>query len=86
MPEKVIAVENTDQLSLLFGNFDENIQILQDEFGASIVCRGSDIKISGEEEAVAMTEKAVTALLSQITGGDPLTEQQVRYTCLLYTS
>lgn len=83
MPEKVIAVENTDQLSLLFGNFDENIQILQDEFGASIVCRGSDIKISGEEEAVAMTEKAVTALLSQITGGDPLTEQQVRYTVMM---
>ena len=29
-----------------------------------------------------MTEKAITALLSQITGGDPLTEQQVRYTVM----
>ena len=83
MPEKVITVENTDQLSLLFGNFDENIQILQNEFGVSVVCRGSDIKISGEEEAAVMTEKAVSALLSQIANGEPLTEQQVRYTAMM---
>lgn len=84
MPEKVVAVETTDQLALLFGNFDENVQILQHEFGVSIVSRGNDVKISGADDVlVQQAEKAIHILLNSVINGEPLTEQQVRYAIMM---
>lgn len=84
LPEKVVAVETTDQLALLFGNFDENVQILQHEFGVSIVSRGNDVKISGADDVlVQQAEKTIHILLNSVTNGEPLTEQQVRYAIMM---
>lgn len=84
LPEKVVAVETTDQLALLFGNFDENVQILQHEFGVSIVSRGNDVKISGADDVlVQQAEKAIHILLNSVINGEPLTEQQVRYAIMM---
>lgn len=63
----------------LFGSFDENIKLIENEYAVSVVNRGSDIKISGEPESVMMAAKTIDSLLTLINRGETLSEQNVRY-------
>jgi phosphate starvation-inducible PhoH-like protein len=79
MIEEKINIERMEQEAALFGNLDENIRMIEKEYGAAVVCRDSELKISGEPESVGKAARAVKALLSLIDRGEPLTEQNVRY-------
>jgi phosphate starvation-inducible PhoH-like protein len=68
-----------EQASALFGSMDENIRLLEKEYGVSVVARDSEIKVSGEPEGVERAVRAVNSLLSLINRGETLTEQNVRY-------
>lgn len=63
----------------LFGSFDENIKLIENEYAVSVINRGSDIKISGEPEGVMKAAKVIDSLLSLINRGETLSEQNVRY-------
>lgn len=63
----------------LFGSFDENVKLLEKEYGVTIVSRGTQIKVSGEPEAIMLAGKAVQGLLSLISRGEELTDRNVRY-------
>ena len=79
MFEKAISVERMEQAVSLFGNFDENINLLEKEFGVKTVCRGSEIKVQGEAENVEKAVRAINGLLLLINKGEQLNEQNVRY-------
>lgn len=63
----------------LFGSFDENIKLIENEYAVSVVNRGSDIKLSGEPENLMKASKVIDSLLSLINRGETLSEQNVRY-------
>ena len=77
--EQIVNIERIDHLVALFGNFDENMKLLENEYGVHILNRGSDIKITGEEEAVYKAKRAVDSLLYMIAKGEQLNEQSIRY-------
>ena len=77
--EQIIGVDRMEQAVALFGNFDENIRLLEKEYGVSILTRDSELKISGEPEDVMRATRAVQGLLQLISRGEQLTEQNVRY-------
>lgn len=79
MSEKIVSVENEEQLSVLFGQFDENINRIQKEYNVMIVSRAGAVKIIGDEKNAAAAAKAVEALLKINSSGHPLNEQTVRY-------
>ena len=79
MIEQIIQFEAIEQAVSLFGSFDENIRIVEREYGVSIVSRGSDLKVIGEAEAVSLAVRAINALLGLINKGEALTEQNIRY-------
>lgn len=79
MAEVVIGLENIDHALSLFGNYDENINLLQRQYGVTILNRGSDIRISGNEEAVSKAKYAVETLISLIKKGETINEQNIRY-------
>lgn len=79
MVEKVVNVEKTEHILNLFGNYDENINIIQKEYNVVIFSRGSDIKITGAEDNVAYASQAVEALLVLAIKGDAINEQTIRY-------
>ncbi len=79
MSEKIVSVENAEQLSVLFGQFDENINRIQKEYNVVIVSRAGAVKIIGEEKNTEAAGKAVEALLKINSSGHPLNEQTVRY-------
>lgn len=77
--EKAINVERMEQAVSLFGSFDENITLLEKEFGVKTVCRGSEIKVQGEAENVEKAVRAINGLLLLINKGEQLNDQNVRY-------
>lgn len=79
MQEQIISVDRMEQAVSLFGNFDENVKLLESHYGVKVVSRGSEIKITGEAEPVSKAVRAVNGLLLLINRGEALTEQNVRY-------
>lgn len=79
MYEQIISVDRMEQAVSLFGNFDENIKLLESHYAVKVVSRGSEIKITGEAESVSKAVRAVNGLLLLINRGEALTEQNVRY-------
>ncbi len=79
MAETVINLENIDHALSLFGSYDENINLLQRQYGVAILNRGSDIRISGSDEAVSKARSAVEALITLIKKGETINEQNIRY-------
>lgn len=79
MVERTFSIDRMEHAVSLFGSFDENIKLIEKEFGVDVISRGSEIKIRGEEEAVDKAGRAITNLLHLINKGESLTEQNVRY-------
>ena len=80
MFEQIINVDRMEQAVSLFGSFDENIRQIEREFSVSVVSRGSELKVTGEEpENVQKGVRAVHGLLTLINRGEALSDQSVRY-------
>ena len=79
MYEQIINVDRMEQAVSLFGSFDENIKMIEHEYGVDIVNRSGAIKITGEDINVSKAAKAIQGLMMLINKGEQLTEQNVRY-------
>ena len=79
MTETIINIDRMEQAVALFGTFDENIKLIQNEYMVSVVCRDSELKVSGEIENVAKASKVIESLLGLINRGEALSDQNVRY-------
>ena len=64
MAEKLIELNSVETALEIFGSRDENIRLLENEFSITAVCRGSQIKFTGEPEQVAAAARAVDAMLT----------------------
>lgn len=79
MSEKIVPVTDSEQVSGLFGQLDENLDRIQKEYNVAVVCRGDKIKIIGAENNAQAAAKAINALISMNKHGQVLNEQSVRY-------
>lgn len=79
MFEQIISLDRMEQAVNLFGSFDENIKLIEKKYSVNVVCRGADLKVSGEAENVSLAVRAIKGLLSLINKGEALNEQNVRY-------
>ncbi len=79
MAERRITISDSSQMQEICGSFDDNLKALEKQYGVSVVCRGDELKISGDEEAAAHAESAVQAMLHMSETGQPVNVQTVRY-------
>ena len=79
MVEQTFSIDRMEHAVSLFGSFDENIKLIEKEFQVKVICRGSELKIQGDEENVDKGKRAINNLLALINKGETLTEQNVRY-------
>ena len=79
MIEKAISVSDMGQMSALFGDFDENINIIQREYKVSIYSRDDEIRIKGDENAVQKASEVISLLIDMLGKGEILTDQSIRY-------
>ena len=79
MTEQFISIERMEEAVSLFGAFDENIRIIEQELNVSVVNRESSLKISGDAENTMLAVKAIQGLLSLSAKGETISQQNVRY-------
>ncbi len=79
MYEQTVSIDRMENAVALFGSFDENIRLVEKEFGVSVLNRGSDLKVSGDIEAVSAAVRAIGGLLTLINKGESLNSQNVGY-------
>ena len=77
--EQRISIERLEQAVNIFGSFDENMRLLEQEFGVSVVNRDGELRVDGEAENTMLACKAIQALLTLSTRGEAIGEQNVRY-------
>ncbi len=79
MFEQSISMERMEEAVNLFGSFDENIRILEENLRVTVVSRDSELKVSGEPENVMLAVKAIQGLLALSARGETISDQTVRY-------
>ena len=83
MAEKIITIQSIDRISDIFGAADSNSQLIEKEFGVALFTRDGEIRITGDEENVALAARVIGYLekLSPLSGG--VTAQNVEYAITL---
>ena len=79
LTERIVNAERVEDLISVFGSFDENIRRIEDALAVSIVNRGTELKVCGDEEAVDKAVRTLEGLLSLAAKGEVIDEQRVRY-------
>lgn len=77
--ERMVNAERVEDMIAVFGSFDENIRRIEDALCVTIVNRGTDLKVSGDEEAVDKAVRTLEGLLALASKGEVIDEQRVRY-------
>ena len=86
MIEQTVSIERMEDAIDIFGSFDENIRLIEQELGVRVVSRDGQVKISGEEEPVDQAATVIRGLLSLSARGEAINEQNVRYLIQLVKS
>jgi phosphate starvation-inducible PhoH-like protein len=79
MAEKTMSVDRLEHIVSVFGSFDENLRLIEDELGVRITDRNSELMLMGDEENVSLAERAITGLLSLAAKGENIDSRSVRY-------
>ena len=77
--ERILSVERVEDLIAVFGSFDENTRRIEEALSVKIVNRGTDLKVSGDEENVDKAIRTLEGLLALSAKGETIDEQRVRY-------
>ena len=77
--ERIVSADRVEDLIAVFGSFDENIRYIEQTLNVTIVNRGTELKITGDEESVHKAMRTVDGLLSLASKGELIDEQRVRY-------
>lgn len=74
-----IPLENVDELLGLFGVFDENIGVLEEETGAHIRAQADGISITGDAQGVSIARIVIEKMLEMQRRGDKINKSRIRY-------
>ena len=74
-----IPLENVDELLGLFGVFDENIGVLEEETGAHIRADSEGVRITGEPEGAEIAKLVIVKMLEMQRRGEKINRSRIRY-------
>lgn len=74
-----IELESMDDSIGLFGVFDENLGVFEEEIGVRIRIHADGISIEGDEEQVQLCKTVLEKLLDMQRKGEPINRGRIRY-------
>ena len=77
--ERTVNAERVEDLIAVFGSFDENIKRIEAALGVTVVNRGTELRVSGDEEMADKAVRTLEGLLALAARGETIDEQRVRY-------
>jgi phosphate starvation-inducible protein PhoH and related proteins len=78
----LVLADNEEALRLL-GNRDENLRVIERQFNAQIIARGTELRISGSPDQVEQVNALLGELLRLVRRGHPITRAEVEYAARL---
>ncbi len=81
--ENSIVIENQEIISEIFGELDENINIIKEELGISIAIRDGEIKLYGDRVSIDLGVKLIYNLIEIVKKQGKLDKQNLRYSIKL---
>ena len=79
MGEKTMSVDRLENIISVFGSFDENLRLIENDLNVRITDRNSELNITGNEENIHYAERAINGLLTLASKGEPIDARSVRY-------
>lgn len=79
MAERLIHFDDFESVLGLFGSFDENVKIIEEEYDVTVISRGDTLKITGDPENVDKAADTVDGLVLLLGKGETLNDQNVHY-------
>lgn len=76
---RIVNAERVEDLISVFGSFDENIKRIEEALEVTIINRGNELRISGDEENTDKAARTLEGLLALSYKGEVIDEQRVRY-------
>ena len=70
--EQRISIERLEQAVNLFGSFDGNIRLLEQEFSVSVTNRDGELRVNGDVENTVLAANAIQALLTLSSRGESI--------------
>ncbi len=77
--EKIQIQVPANLMAGLFGSFDSNIKKIEKEFNSTIINRGDDIEIVGDENSIVKVANLIKALVRHLEAGETIDEQTINY-------
>jgi phosphate starvation-inducible PhoH-like protein len=74
---KQIHVDDNDLMRVLAGSHNENLKLIERRLGVKVGQRGTEINVSGPDEAAAFAERLLKQLTELIKAGRPLFKEDV---------
>src|SRR5258708_29846881 len=74
---KQIHVDDNDLMRVLAGSHNENLKLIERRLGVKVGQRGTEINVSGPDEAAAFAERLLTQLFEVVKAGRPLFKEDV---------
>ena len=68
--ERIVNAERLEDIIAVFGSFDENIKRIENAMEVRIINRGTDMKVSGDEEMVDKAVRTLEGLLALASKGE----------------
>jgi phosphate starvation-inducible PhoH-like protein len=77
--ERTVEIGKIDYAMNLFGNYDENIRIIEGAFNVKVIMSDKGIRIVGYVDGIEKAEAVIKRLILLAEKGDTITKQNTRY-------
>ncbi|MFH1783070.1 MAG: PhoH family protein [Candidatus Omnitrophota bacterium] len=77
--EKVIPVNNTEEVKVLFGKCDENLRLVESSFDVKVNYRNDSIVIKGDKGAASKCSRLFEELLQVLRRGGTIKRDEISY-------
>ena len=77
--EKIIQIASAETAAAVLGHLDENVNRIQRQYDVSVLSRGDDIRISGEDGSVERAARCIEGLVQMAEKGEEINSQSLEY-------
>lgn len=77
--EESLELKDIEKTRMLFGDYDQNLILIQDEFNVDIILRDGKLRIIGEQDNVSMALKVIKILMHKLESEGVISSHTVDY-------
>ena len=74
----LIRLRDAHECAAIYGNLDENLRLLEEEFDAHLIARGEQLRIQGGSDAVEQVRQVIEGMRGQAHGREPLDQKRLK--------